>query len=161
MKYTFLLIIALLLLPEFAGAAFRFKKQSPAAQHFKTEERHIMHQAGQAFALREAAAFEQTFRRFVPARYRHAAQGPELGIASFVAALLSICCIALATGAGTPFFLIAGGVLAVAAIVLGALGLKRDMKGLAIAGLTIGSVVIITGIVYAIMLGTFLAALFG
>src|SRR4051812_30431561 len=159
MKYAFLIIAALFLLSSSADAAFRFKKLQPAGQQTQTQGQHIAHGSGPAFHFRESA-YGHAFKRFAPARYHDGGDGPGFGIASLAAAMLSVAGIALGI-AGSPVFLVAAGVLAISAIVLGIVGVRRQMKGLAIAGIVIGGSAIIAGIVYAIIVAAAVFAFLG
>jgi hypothetical protein len=161
MKHAYLLVAFILVLLPSANAAFRFRKVQPAKQQVQTAGYQVTYKAGLMPHFREAG-YGPKFRQFRPSPYSNGSDGPALSIASFTAAMLAVAGIALGI-AGPPAFLVVAGVLAVGAIVMGAIALKRkaQMKSLAIAGLVIGSAAILAGIVYGIYVAVAIISFLG
>ena len=92
------------------------------------------------------------FRQYLRARPYQEEVGAGFGIASLGTAIAGLLCLVLfSSTAGSLALLVATLVLAISAVVFGAMGLRREMKGLAIAGMIMGIVEIVAiclGIVF-------------
>jgi hypothetical protein len=159
MRSAFLLLAFLfLLLPSSADAAFKYKTPASALRQTAVQTQDVAFNAGRRYHF-STSSLGPRIRGFRSA-YNAASDGPGFGIGSLAAGLLSLGCIALGL-AGPWGFFVAAGVLAIGAVVLGTIGLKRRMRGFAIAGLIIGAAALVGGTIFAIYIAVAILSFVG
>ena len=157
MKHSTLLLAVILIFSEGANAAFINRDQkglihSEQAQEKRLAYHGLKHHLLKQFLFKKATIFHRT------PGYNSREDDPTFGIVSFAAALLSLACVGLMLASASPFiFIVLGAAAAVVAVVCGAMGLRRQMRGLAVAGMTIGIVELILGIIITAVILSFLS----
>jgi hypothetical protein len=157
MKTLILLLIALCLSNLPANSAFIIKQNNNAEQECMTQQRVAHYKKIASFLSHKP--FGDATRRFAPGRYGNS--DPTFGILSLGAGIASLACLIVAALAFSPVFAIAAGVLAIGAVVFGAIGLNRKPNGAAIAGLCIGIGIIVAALIYAALIAVVVGALLG
>ena len=126
--------------PRPVGAAFIFRYRQHAAQRTGALDRIFHHQYLQRQFIKHVILRNPLHIQTGP-RYRNYGHGEDdttFPIISSVSALVGLICICMALVTTYPVFLVVGIVGAILAIIFGAMGLKKKMKGFAIAGLALG-----------------------
>lgn len=150
--YILVVVAFLLFAAPKAYAAF------PLQPKANNESETVARQTDVDFKALVNSAIERFTQRPAPSPASDGMEGSGIGIASLVTGIVGILALAFAAIVGWPAFVFS--ILAgVAAIILGAMGIKQSKRGLAIAGLVLG-IVNLSLIVLTVLLALFIVLLF-